>query len=87
MIISFVQKAKRSLCINSNSSNSDAVYGHTPNENSDNFPIKFDEATWNTKVPKMLEDLIDTTRFEFGSVKYDDETVYFIYSKNHGIAI
>ena len=64
-----------------------AVYLHTPNENSDNFPMKFEEVVWDNEVPEFLEEFVDLKQYEFGHFSFDEGLVYVIYSKQCGIPI
>ena len=67
--------------INELEAGQDAVYIHTKNPNSDNFPLIINELKWNQSLPHFLEDLIDLNRFHVGQYKEDDSTFYIIQSK------
>lgn len=59
----------------------DAVYIHTKNPNSDNFPLKINGLTWDICIPNYLEGLIDPSEFNVGQYKDEFETYYIIQSK------
>lgn len=63
----------------------DAVFIHTPNENADNFPARFDNIDWDSPIPAPYKDLIDLTLFNVGH--YNDPfsgNCYLIQSVNQG---
>lgn len=68
------------MTIHENDSGQVAVFIHTPNENRDNFPFKFDHINWNCPVPQILEEIFNVYEYEigfFGSAA-NDEIVYFL---------
>ena len=70
------------VCIHDEDTGSDAVYIHTPNPNSDDFPAKFDFLKWDCKLPNAFSDLIDKTQFNIGYYESELERVYYIQSKH-----
>lgn len=74
------------MTIHENDSGQDAVFIHTPNENRDNFPFKFDHITWNCPVPQILEGIFNANEYELGFIGSvgNDEIVYFLSLKNRG---
>jgi len=77
------------MTIYENDSGQDAVFIHTPNENRDNFPFKFDHIAWNCQVPEILKGILNAVEYEIGyyySVD-DDEKIYFLCLKNVEISL
>lgn len=64
------------LQIDAFDSSQDAVYLHTPNPNSDNFPNHFDNVVWDAPVPDCLRDLLDDPSWQFG--RLDQYWTHFI---------
>lgn len=63
-----------------------AVYLHTPNENSDNFPFDIEGVSWDAEVPQHLRRFM-TGSYEFGYFTWEDGTVYVIYSRDVGVPL
>lgn len=64
----------------------DAVYFHTPNENKDNFPVRFQEAVADSVTPQLFREFVDNKKFLIGHFTFEGDTVYVVYSKDHGIS-
>lgn len=77
-----MKAALKVVCIHDEDTGSDAVYIHTPNPNSDDFPAHFDFLKWDCKLPNVFSDLIDTAQFNIGYYESEIERVYYIQSKN-----
>jgi len=60
----------------------DAVFIHSPNPNSENFPFQYDNIDWKNKIPEKLKRLIDTNEFKFGHYKSDNHENYIIQAVN-----
>ncbi len=69
------------VCIHEEDTGADAVYIHTPNPNSDNFPANFDFIGEDCKLPNTFSDLIDPVHFNIGYYESEIEQVYYIQSK------
>lgn len=59
----------------------DAVYLHTANPTSDNFPLKINNLTWDVPVPDYLKDLLDLNEFNIGQYKEGRNSYFIIQSK------
>jgi hypothetical protein len=58
-------------------SGQDAVYLHTPNPNRDNFPYRFEEATWGMSPPSWLVEFI-TGDLEVGQSEFKGQPLYWV---------
>lgn len=68
-----------------NDSAQDAVYFHTPNENCDDFPMRFEETVSDNEIPELLRKFVYNKKFGIGHLTLEDDTVYIIYSNEHGV--
>jgi hypothetical protein len=59
-------------------SSQDAVYFHTKNPNTDNFPIDFSFVDWNVVCPQMLVEFVDSNRYEVGWSEYEGVVSYYV---------
>lgn len=59
----------------------DAIYFHTQNPNSDNFPDRFEYVIWDIPVPDRWKNVFDLNLYRFGKVELDDEIKYFLIRK------
>ncbi|GIO06266.1 hypothetical protein J31TS6_22940 [Brevibacillus reuszeri] len=77
------------ITIHKKDSGQDAVFIHTPNENRDNFPFKFDHLAWDCPVPQILEGIFNASEYDLGSYGSvgNDEIVYFLCLKNRGTSV
>jgi hypothetical protein len=62
----------------------DALYFHTPNPNSTNFPHAFPGYRWDARVPPWLAEFVDLERFEFGETQYEDKVWYAVVPRGRG---
>lgn len=65
----------------------DAVYIHTPNPNSDNFPYENDDIDWGCSVPEFLNDLVDLNTYRVGFLNSPYEQAYYIQAKSYGVPL
>ncbi len=56
-------------------SGNDAVFVHSPNENRDNFPHRFEGVDWEAPVPPLLRPLLTDPTWQFG--RCDATVTYF----------
>lgn len=61
------------------------MYFHTPNENSNNFPMQFKKAEPDNETPKLLREFVDNKKLGIGHLTFEDDTMYIIYSNEHGV--
>jgi hypothetical protein len=54
------------MLIDALDSSQDAVYVHTPNPNGDNFPMRYENAEWDVRVPVILRELLADADWELG---------------------
>jgi hypothetical protein len=77
--------------ININDSYQDAVFIHTENPNQDNFPIRIEEYTNPLKLPKPLNEFIESLDFDAFHHKWirDNKPVFnvFLYDRDMGLPI
>ncbi|NEW06809.1 hypothetical protein GK047_12385 [Paenibacillus sp. SYP-B3998] len=69
------------VCIHEEDSGADAIYVHSPNPNSEVFPLNLDYIKWDCKLPQTFNDLIDVTQYNVGYYESEIERVYYIESK------
>lgn len=63
-----------------------AVYLHTSNENTDNFPVDIKGVLWDAEVPPHLQRFMREP-YGFGYFKWEEGIVYVIYSKETGVPL
>ncbi len=57
-------------------SSQDAVFLHTPNLNSDNFPNEFEGTAWDADIPDRLREFVTDPSWQFG--RLEDRWTHFI---------
>ena len=73
------QPAQVFLAVNTRDSPGDALYVHTPNPNSDNFPYRFDGYSWeHVRVPHWLQEFSGSSQYEVGETVWEGERRYVI---------
>lgn len=75
------------ICLHVEDSGSDAVYVHTKNPNSDDFPFLALNVDWNCCIPDDFKELIDLKQFHVGYFESDIEQIYYLQSKVGGLRI
>ncbi|MED4532421.1 hypothetical protein [Metabacillus fastidiosus] len=60
-----------------NDAGQDAVFIHTPNPNSDNYPYKNHNIDWNCSIPNAFKELIDIKSYnvDFLSNEYGENII------------
>ena len=69
------------IVIEPNDSSQDAVYFHTPNPNSNNFPYEFEGVNWEIETPFILEGIINNDKYIIGEYHFENNVSYFVKSK------
>ena len=64
------------LQIDAFDSSQDAVYLHTANPNSDNFPNAFKGTRWDAPIPDRLKEFVADSSWQFG--RLEDRWTHFI---------
>ncbi|MEY8351308.1 hypothetical protein AALF16_24165 [Bacillus cereus] len=72
------------VSIDINDAGQDAVYIHTPNPNSDNYPYKNYDINWNCSIPCMFKELVDLDKYNVGFSSSEYGEIYYIQSKFYG---
>ena len=72
------------LGINRQDSPGDAIYFHTPNPNSSNFPHAFSGFSWDAPIPSWLAPFVDRQRFEFGQTSFEGDYSYVVVPRGKG---
>ncbi|MGG2092358.1 hypothetical protein AB1283_06505 [Bacillus sp. S13(2024)] len=72
------------VCIQVHDAGQDAVYIHTPNPSSNNYPYKNCEINWDCAVPNMFKDIVDLDKQNIGFLSSEYGKMYYIQSKFHG---
>lgn len=75
------------ILLNDQDAGLDAVYIHTPNPNSDNFPLKIDNIVWNCNIPKFLSNVLNPKELNVGYKMWELSSGYIIQAKNKGIKL
>lgn len=55
------------VLVDRHDSSEDAVYVHTKNPNTDNFPYKYEGVSWSREAPDLLKGIYDQQGFEYGA--------------------
>jgi hypothetical protein len=72
------------VLINMNDAGQDAVFIHTPNANSDNYPYKNHNIDWNCSIPNFFKELIDIKSYNVGFLNDEYGELYYIQTKFYG---
>jgi hypothetical protein len=72
------------VAVNSRDSPGDALYFHTPNPNSANFPYKFEPYRWEATPPTFLAPFVDLKRFEIGETDFEGERRFVVVPRGRG---
>lgn len=76
------------FCLNQKNASQDAVFFHTPNPNSDNFPIKFEDVIWGeTIIEKFFSELLPQFSFKCGKSYWQGSMIFFVFSPEIGVSI
>jgi hypothetical protein len=67
-----------------NDSSQDSVYIHTPNPNSDNFPITLSKRQGLITKDKRLKNYLDKLGFDIIEDVFENEKQYYLYNKTTG---
>lgn len=60
-------------------SSQDAVFLHSKNPNSDNFPLEFDDVDFDAEYPEWLHGIVKEGRHRVGRSTYNDVVSYYIF--------
>ena len=60
------------------STGNNAVYVHSENPNSDNFPCDFKNTDWTVQPPTEIAGQLDLAEYEIGKMRHEEETVYVL---------
>jgi hypothetical protein len=72
------------VTVNSRDSPGDALYFHTPNPNSTNFPHRFEGYRWGASPPAWLARYVDVERFEVGETVFEGERRFVVVPRGRG---